>query len=97
MSRRDWTKSEAIRSCPGDAGGVAGSNERELVGEDHRLDAAAHAELQQQVAHVALHRGLAQEELGRELTVRSSSGEADEDLALAPGQVGHRSRWVAGR
>jgi hypothetical protein len=46
---------------PEDVAALAGADDPGFVGEDHRLHAAAHAELGEEVAHVGLDRGLADE------------------------------------
>src|SRR5918996_4177499 len=75
---------------PGTEAAVARLDQARLVGGDHRLHTAAQAELGQDAAHVGLHRGLAEVQLGGQLGVGPPGGEAHEDLALAVGEAPSR-------
>ena len=61
-----------------------------LVGEDHRVDAVAQAELHEDVAHVRLDGVLGDHELGRDLGVRQAPGKQAERVALAGGEAVER-------
>src|SRR5205809_1424800 len=64
-------------------GSVAGADDPRLVGEHHRLDAVAQAELAQDPGDVALDRRLAEEELPRDLRVGHAARDEAQDLELA--------------
>ncbi len=58
------------------------------------MDPVAQVELGQDVAHVGLRGGLADEECARDLEVRRALREQLEDLALACGELGEGGREV---
>ncbi len=63
--------------------------EARAVGDEHGLHPVAGAELGQHPAHVRLHRGLGEHELGGDLQIRGALRHEHQHLALARGQRRH--------
>ena len=74
-------RGDGTRTPPGDAPRSVG--QAGVVGEDRQLHPVRAVELDEQVRHVGLHRGLAHEEGGADLGVRQATPDLGEDLALA--------------
>src|SRR5579884_130930 len=66
---------------------AAGRDQARLVGEDHRLDAVAQAELGQEVGDVGLDRRLADVEALGDLGVRQAPGQLAQHLQLTAGEL----------
>jgi RND superfamily putative drug exporter len=71
-----WGRATALR-------GATGRDEAARVGEDHRLDAVARADLREDALDVGLDRRLLDDELGGDLPVREPARDERQHLALA--------------
>src|SRR3989442_10695134 len=79
-------------------GSAAGLDDPVVEGEHDGGGAVSQAELGEDVADVALHRGLAHEQLGRDLGVAGAAADEAEDVELASGQLlDARRRFGRGR
>ena len=73
-----------------------GSDEAGLVGDHHELGPVAGAELHEQPADVGLHRGVAHEQLLRDLGVGATAGDGLEHLPLPFGELLEQGLAVGG-